>query len=110
MLPNNVFYWRVRAIDQDGNFGLWNVGPDFDKTFDTVVPPHQEPAPARERGGIDRDRLDDQVPIVVWDPVPGASSYQVQVGPYVGVCDFNPADTSRLLEHQHGHDRLDAAR
>ena len=38
VLKDNVFYWRVRAIDPDGNAGVWNVGPSFTKTFDNVPP------------------------------------------------------------------------
>src|SRR6185437_2845659 len=47
---DNSYYWRVRAIDMDGNAGVWNcygVQPDpcrtdllrtFTKTFDNVPP------------------------------------------------------------------------
>ena len=32
------YYWRVRAVDADGNAGQWNVGPSFRKIFDDVTP------------------------------------------------------------------------
>src|SRR5262249_15433396 len=38
VLPNNTgagggYFWRVRAIDVDGNAGVWNGGPSFPKYF-----------------------------------------------------------------------------
>ena len=38
VLPNNHYYWRVRALDLAGNAGQWNVGTSFDKSFDNVNP------------------------------------------------------------------------
>ena len=38
VLVDNTYYWRVRAIDPDGNAGVWNVGPSFTKTFDQGPP------------------------------------------------------------------------
>jgi hypothetical protein len=38
VLKNNGYYWRVRAIDADGNYGDWSPGAAFTKTFDTVPP------------------------------------------------------------------------
>ena len=89
VLPNNRYYWRVRAFDPDGNAGSWNVGVPFDKDFDNVV------GQPTVTGLHLRDNLADpavdldpgpgapetEVPIVSWDPVPGASSYEVQVVP-----------------------------
>jgi hypothetical protein len=82
------YWWRVRAVDLDGNAGEWNYGQPFDKTY---------PAPV---GGLhlrdnlgdaptDRDTatgvVDTWSPAIVWHQVPGASSYEVQVVPYVQV-------------------------
>lgn len=83
LFPNNTYYWRMRAFDLDGNAGVWNTGPGFQKDFDGVVP------------SIPNLRLRDNVsdpatstttssPVVAWDPVPGATSYEVQVAPYEG--------------------------
>lgn len=33
LFKDNVYYWRIRAIDPDGNAGIWNVGPSFTKAF-----------------------------------------------------------------------------
>jgi hypothetical protein len=95
-LNNNTYYWRVRAIDTDGNAGVWNVGPSFTKTFANVPP---TPAPSVKNlrmrdnvadpyDGVDPGTVPYPVstatPVVKWDPVPGASSYQVDVTPFEG--------------------------
>ena len=105
-LRDNTYYWRVRAIDAFGNAGNWNVGPSFVKTFDKV-PPVIAPSVKNLRM---RDNLTDPgsdvdgvaagyqtyVPVVTWDPVPGASSYEVDVYPFAGgVCNW----TSGGLDH-----------
>jgi hypothetical protein len=101
-LNNNTYYWRVRAIDVDGNAGIWNVGPSFWKTFANVPP---TPAPSVKNLRV-RDNLADPyngqdpgtvpyplstgMPVVAWNPVPGASSYDVDVTPYeVNACDWS---------------------
>ena len=50
VLQNNRYYWRVRGIDADGNFGQWNYWTNpttheafFRKTFDTRDPGDSEP-------------------------------------------------------------------
>jgi hypothetical protein len=102
LLDNNTYYWRVRAIDPSGNAGVWNVGPSFTKTFANVPP---TPAPSVKNLRM-RDNLSDSlngvtappgtypvttaVPVVSWNPVPGASSYQVDVTPFLsGACDWS---------------------
>jgi hypothetical protein len=96
---DNTYYWRVRAVDPDGNTGVWNIGPSFTKTFDKV-PPVTAPAiknlHLRDNltdPGVDADLLtpgyQTQVPMLTWDWVPGASSYEVDVTPYSGgLCDW----------------------
>jgi hypothetical protein len=91
---DNTYYWRVRALDAAGNAGVWNIGPPFVKTFDKV-PPVTDPSIKNMHM---RDNLSDpgtdlapgtlghqtEVPILTWDPVPGASSYLVEVVEKVG--------------------------
>ncbi len=93
VLLNNRYYWRVRAIDGGGHFGVWNywnANAFFEKTFDT--PPFLDPTPSisnlqmsdyRGLVGTDLDLGADGYqtdnPIVTWDPVPGASAYEVDV-------------------------------
>ena len=93
VFKDNTYYWRVRALDPDGNAGVWNVGPSFTKTFDNVP---TTPDPAVKNLHL-RDNLADPgvdqsasagyqttVPIVSWDPVPGAASYEVEIAPWDG--------------------------
>jgi hypothetical protein len=107
VLRDNTYYWRMRAIDADGNAGDWNYGPSFTKTFDTV-PPVAAPSIKNLRM---RDNLADpgtdmsptpgyqtHVPIVTWSPVPGAASYQVEVTPFMGNdphCNWSAGDLVR---------------
>jgi len=103
LLPADTYYWRVRAIDSSGHAGDWNVyggaTPDtFTIAFDTgsgaITNLHM------------RDNLSDpgawspgyttQVPIVTWDPVPGAAQYQVNVTPFTGgICDWGASASSQ---------------
>jgi len=100
VFKNDTYHWRVRALDPDGNAGVWNVGADFQKTFDNVPP---VTAPAIKNLHM-RDNVSDpgtdldsstlgyqtNVPIVTWDPVPGTSSYEVDVAPYESaVCNWS---------------------
>jgi hypothetical protein len=81
-LNNNEYFWRVRAIDANGNTGLWNEGPRFKKAFDDTTPT----IPDLTMSDINHNLLPDdpqtETPIVTWSPVPGAASYEVQVAPY----------------------------
>jgi hypothetical protein len=98
LFKNNTYYWRIRALDQVGNAGVWNLGPNFIKTFDSA--PYVS-APSIKNLHM-RDNLTDpgtdvdlgtagyqtEVPMVTWDPVPGASAYLVEVMLFNGVsCD-----------------------
>ena len=99
VFKDNVYYWRVRAYDADGNAGVWNYGDQFNKAFDKLPPVTGTSIKnLRTRDnladpGTDADTgttgYQTRVPIVRWDPVPGASSYEVQVVPYVSsACDW----------------------
>jgi hypothetical protein len=97
--PNNTYYWRVRARDIDGNAGEWNRGPDFIKFFVPGAPNLRL-----------RDNVTDPLvagsttssPVIQWDPVPGASSYEVQVVPQVaGFCNWSePAISTQRWDVQ----------
>jgi hypothetical protein len=95
LLPNNTYYWRVRAVDMDGNAGEWNTGPSFTKTFDEVTPTVPglhvrdnlvDHAPALGGSGLPTT----SAPVIAWSPVPGASSYEVTVAPWEspGFCNW----------------------
>ncbi len=107
VFKDNVYYWRVRAFDPDGNAGVWNYWQDpdthaagFTKTFDKVPPAGPVPGTAIKNVHL-RDNLTDdtttadadhdlsngyssRVPLIAWDPVPGASSYEIQVADWTG--------------------------
>ena len=113
VLKDNNYYWRVRAIDVDGNAGSWNHGPTFTKTFDNVPPVagtsiknlHMRDNFADPGTDLDSGTAGYQteVPIVTWNPVPGASSYLVEVTPFESVGGA-PADcnwTSSALPPHH---------
>jgi protein-S-isoprenylcysteine O-methyltransferase Ste14 len=103
VLKDNRFYWRLRGIDVDGNPGVWNEGPVFEKRFDKVPPV----AGTSIKNIRIRDNIADpgsdldpttpsyetRVPLITWDPVPGAASYQVEVTP-MGAVDCNWTATS----------------
>ena len=106
LMRDNTYYWRVRSLDAFGNAGVWNIGPSFTKTFDKV-PPVTSPSVKNVRM---RDNLSDpgsdvdgltpgyqtNVPIVTWDPVPGASSYEIDVFPFEsGMCNWTSSGSDR---------------
>jgi hypothetical protein len=97
LLKDNVYYWRVRALDPDGNAGVWNQGPSFTKTFDKVAPAGPVVGTSIKNLRM-RDNLGDpgtdvdlvtagyqtRVPVVTWDVVPGAASYEIQLASWTG--------------------------
>jgi hypothetical protein len=93
LFENDTYHWRIRAFDQAGNAGVWNLGPDFLKTFDNVPPVTGTSIKGLGMQGPDADAAagyQTQIPILTWDPVPGASSYLVDVTRYdtgAGICD-----------------------
>jgi hypothetical protein len=95
VLANNSYYWRVRAIDAKGNAGVWNYGQSFTKAFDSVEPSVPN-LTVRDIEGNTSKVPATSTPIVTWDPVPGASRYEVQLGDYKtigGYCDWTRASS-----------------
>jgi hypothetical protein len=123
-LRSNKYFWRVRGIDIDGNAGPW-FGPDpntglgtpadsFTKTFDNVCRPDlpenclvSPPSIASLRigdsdGNAVAPAATTSSPVVRWNPVPGASSYEFEVVPYNDTargCEWNTRDGT---QHWHG--------
>jgi hypothetical protein len=97
-LPNNTYYWRVRPINAQGDKGIWTEGTSFTQFFDTNPPL----SPPTVTGLHMRDEFSDTgpkptgwptaVPILVWNPVAGASLYDLNVFSRTnGVCDIQLA-------------------
>ena len=96
LFRDNTFYWRVRGLDLDGNAGVWNTGPVFTKAFDKVPPVAGTSIKNVRMTGLDARPLQPgfqtEVPLVTWDPVPGASSYYIEVAPLTAFgCDWGSA-------------------
>ena len=83
LLANNKYFWRVRAINMNGNAGTWYGGPSFTKTFDNVespkVPTIKNLRVIDSFGNVGKPGVVTSSPIVTWDPVPGASKYEIDV-------------------------------
>ena len=117
-LPDNTYYWRVRAVDVDGNVGVWNPSSAdatrFEKVFDKAAAlgrpsisnlhmrdDRNDPAPAGAT----------QTPLVVWDQVPGASSYLVEVTPQCrGDCEWSSRSSAGASLRQQPPGRRSAGR
>ena len=80
-LNDAEYYWRVRAIDSDGNAGVWNEGPRFAKGFDTETPTIRNLRMVNLEGNTVLNDPTTGTPIVTWSPVPGAASYVVEIKP-----------------------------
>lgn len=92
VLGNNGYYWRVRAVDANGHTGQWNYGTPFTKQFDSVRPSIPNLTVRDVSGNALSGNPSTDTPIVTWDPVAGASRYEVQLGNYTsGICDWSIA-------------------
>jgi hypothetical protein len=103
-LLSNKYYWRVRGLDGAGNAGPWFPSGDgtdadaFTKTFDNACradlpenclqPPipsiadlHLEDSMGRLQVGATTNS-----PVIRWNAVPGASSYEYEVATYSAGC------------------------
>jgi large repetitive protein len=97
---NNGYYWRVRAIDSNGNAGPWAAGSSFQKAFANAP---STPAPVVKNLRLVDPNLATlaagsvtSTPIVLWDAVPGASSYRVVVAPFTsGACNWSASGSVR---------------
>jgi hypothetical protein len=106
LLPADTYYWRVRPYDASNNPGAWTqftdagaapqdtftIAYDTDQTStgglasvqDLSMLDSSAGAVAWSAGGVSTD-----TPIIGWDPVPGASHYEVNVTHYTsGSCDW----------------------
>ena len=85
ILANNTYYWRVRPVNVQGSEGVWTAGATFTKTFDNVPPVAGSSISGLHMrddsgdGGAKPAGWATSVPILVWNPVPGASAYDLDV-------------------------------
>jgi hypothetical protein len=89
LLQDNQYFWRVRPYDAAGNAGPWTIGAPFTTTFDNV-PPLVAPSITNihMRDMTDVGSTPSISPVIEWDPVMGASAYQLEIDPYTsGTCD-----------------------
>jgi hypothetical protein len=98
-LANNRYFWRVRALDPHGNAGAWNEGQPFEKAFDPATPTIRGLALRNAEGEALGGAPATDTPILTWDPTPGASLYEVQIGVYENGlgCDFSKSSTNPAL-------------
>ncbi|MEY2569992.1 MAG: large repetitive protein, partial [Acidimicrobiaceae bacterium] len=107
-VPNNTYFFRVRAVDPDGRAGSY-VSGSFRKEFDdtTGASPPRETVPGLTlRDGVTDAALavgaTTSSPTLSWNPVPGAAEYEVQVAPRDGaVCDW----IHKVALNDHGYTR-----
>ncbi|NUO80180.1 SUMF1/EgtB/PvdO family nonheme iron enzyme [candidate division KSB1 bacterium] len=71
-LPENIFYWRVRARDSANHWGKWSATSSFTINLTGELPPNLL-APAN---GV---FLSDHLPTFEWGPVEEAQAYHLQV-------------------------------
>ncbi len=88
VLENNTLYWRVRPVDVSGAVGQWTEGSQFTQDYD-ATPPSVTNLRLLAPDGSDLGGTSTDTPIVAWDPVPGASFYEINVTPFTGgICDW----------------------
>ncbi|HEY2371507.1 MAG TPA: hypothetical protein VGH82_03075 [Gaiellaceae bacterium] len=100
ILANNTYYWRVRPVNVQGSEGVWTQGATFTKTFDNVPPVSVSSITGLHMrdssgdGGPKPAGWATSTPMLVWNPVPGASAYDLNVFTMTGSsCDLTQAKT-----------------
>ena len=83
---SGLLYWRVQAIDAKGTALSWTAPESFTQTYD--VPTFD---------GIDNPTEGSDTPVLQWNPVPGAISYDVDM-----LCSVGPVVHRRHRDQDHG--------
>lgn len=87
VFANNQYYYRVRARDPNGIAGDWSETGSFNKAFNPAIQGLHLRTNLSDSSSASTDS-----PIVAWDPVPGAASYDIEVVPYHDVTPGNGVD------------------
>jgi len=107
-LANNAYYWRVRAIDARGDAGVWNVwngngqpsliNSEGELSVRKAFDPASPTIPGLTLRTLEGETLSGapatSAPLLTWEPVSGASRYEVELGTYSKAghyCDWTVA-------------------
>ncbi len=69
-MPNGTYWWRVQAVDADGNTSPWSAPQSIEKLW------ADSPTLTAPDDGATISYPDDPL-VLRWDPVPGAAKYRI---------------------------------
>ena len=81
VLSNNTYHWRVRPLDVNGNPTGWLPSQSFVKSFDTLAPTVPGLHVSDNLGQSHKSSAEVPAvkhPLFEWEPVSGASGYEIQ--------------------------------
>jgi hypothetical protein len=84
LFPDNTYFWRVRPYDASNNAGPWTLGAPFTKTFDNAPLSVPSVKNIHMRDMSDIGSTSSMTPVIQWDPVMGASRYELQLDVWNG--------------------------
>src|SRR5438874_490520 len=83
-LAPGTYYWAVQPVDAEGNKGVSTPVVSFGWVWPSATVPVVTDLDSGTPG------YQTEVPLVTWDPVHGASSYEVDVAPYQSnICNWS---------------------
>jgi hypothetical protein len=77
-VPNGTYWWRVQAVDANGNTSPWSAPRSIEKLWSdspTLTSPDEDAVIA----------FPDEPLVLRWDPVPGAAKYSVEIANDLGL-------------------------
>lgn len=72
LLPNTQYFWRVRALNEQGEHSSWSASRSFRSA---ILPPTLT-------GPLHDVQLDNKQPLFDWEDVSGAAGYQISISRY----------------------------
>jgi hypothetical protein len=96
---HTTLYWRMRAIDANGDAGTWNNGQPFTEAFDQESPSIANLHLYDQGGNVLPAGTTTQAPILRWSPVPGASDYRLTLAVWSSTagCLYNGSGTTATI-------------